>query len=34
MAVSMQVVYPINNDTNFDIDYYVKNHLAIIKENW
>ena len=34
MAVSMQVAYPINDDTNFDLDYYVKNHLAIIKENW
>ena len=34
MAVSMQVVYPINDDTNFDIDYYVKNHLAIIEEHW
>ena len=34
MAVSMQVAYPINDDTNFDIDYYVKTHLAIINENW
>ena len=34
MAVSMQVAYPINDDTNFDIEYYIKNHLAIIKENW
>ena len=29
----MQVAYPMNDDTKFDIDYYVKNHLAIIKEN-
>jgi hypothetical protein len=34
MAVSMQVAYPINDDTNFDLDYYIKDHLAIIKENW
>ena len=34
MAVSMQVAYPVNDDTNFDLDYYVKKHLAIIKENW
>ena len=34
MAVSMQVAYPINDNTNFDLDYYIKDHLAIIKENW
>ena len=34
MAVSMQVAYPINDNTTFDLDYYVKNHLAIIRENW
>ena len=34
MAVSMQVAYPINDDTNFDLDYYIKDHLAIIKKNW
>ena len=34
MAVSMQVAYPMSDETNFDIEYYVKNHLAIIKENW
>jgi uncharacterized protein (TIGR02118 family) len=34
MAVSMQVAYPITKDTNFDIDYYIEKHLAIIKENW
>ena len=34
MSVSMQVAYPINNDTSFDLDYYIKNHLAIIRENW
>ena len=34
MAVSMQVAYPINDNTNFDHDYYVESHLAIIKENW
>ena len=30
----MQVAYPINDNTTFDLDYYVKNHLAIIRENW
>ena len=34
MAVSMQVAYPINDGTSFDLDYYVKNHLAIIREHW
>ena len=34
MAVSMQVAYPINDDTNFDLDYYVTSHLSIITENW
>jgi len=34
MAVSMQVAYPINDNTSFDLDYYVKNHLAIIREHW
>lgn len=34
MTVSMQVAYPINDNTTFDIEYYVKNHLAIIRENW
>ena len=34
MAVSMQVAYPITDDTKFDHDYYVDGHLAIIKENW
>mgnify|MGYP003322885776 CR=1 FL=1 len=28
MAVSMQVAYPINDDTSFDLDYYVKNLLG------
>ena len=34
MTVSMQVAYPITDDTKFDHDYYVESHLAIIKENW
>jgi uncharacterized protein (TIGR02118 family) len=30
MAVSMQVLYPVGDNTTFDHDYYTKNHMEIV----
>ena len=33
MAVSLQVLYPIGEDTNFDYDYYVGTHHPLVLEH-
>ncbi|PCH74757.1 MAG: ethyl tert-butyl ether degradation protein EthD [Rhodobacteraceae bacterium] len=30
MAVSLQVIYPISDDTSFDYDYYTSSHMEIV----
>lgn len=30
MSVSLQVIYPIRDDTHFDHDYYLKTHMALV----
>ena len=30
MAVSVQVLYPVGEDTTFDYDYYLNQHMAIV----
>ena len=30
MAVSVQVLYPVGEDTTFDYDYYLSQHMAIV----
>ena len=33
MTVSLQVIYPIKDDTHFDMDYYLSTHDALVKEH-
>lgn len=33
MAVSLQVLYPTDNGTTFDHDYYAEKHMAIVGEH-
>lgn len=33
MPVTLQVMYPITDDTHFDYDYYVDTHLKIVGEH-
>lgn len=33
MAVSMQVIYPITEDTTFDFDYYFSTHMQVVDDN-
>ena len=33
MAVSLQVLYPTENETTFDHDYYTSKHMAIVGEH-
>ena len=33
MATSMQVIYPISDDTNFDMDYYLNTHMPIVGQH-
>jgi len=33
MAVSVQVIYPISDDTNFDYDYYLDTHMKLVGEH-
>lgn len=33
MAVSMQVIYPIRDDTQFDYDYYASTHMELVQEH-
>jgi uncharacterized protein (TIGR02118 family) len=30
MAVSLQVIYPISEDTNFNYDYYTTTHMEVV----
>jgi uncharacterized protein (TIGR02118 family) len=33
MAVSLQVLYPVGDNTNFDHDYYTGTHLPLVGEH-
>ena len=33
MAVSLQVIYPISDDTHFDYDYYTTTHMALVGQH-
>ena len=33
MPVSLQVVYPITQGSNFDYDYYLSTHMALVGEH-
>ncbi|MFY0679658.1 MAG: EthD family reductase [Thalassovita sp.] len=33
MTLSLQVAYPITDDTNFDMDYYLATHLPLVAEH-
>ncbi len=33
MSASLQVIYPIGDDTNFDYDYYGSTHMALVDEH-
>lgn len=33
MSVSLQVMYPIKDDTSFDYDYYLSTHMALVGEH-
>ncbi len=32
MPVSMQVAYPVGDNTRFDYDYYLSTHMALVNE--
>ena len=32
MPISLQVIYPITDGTNFDFDYYAKTHVPMVAE--
>ena len=33
MSVSLQVLYPVGNDTTFDHDYYAATHIPLVGEH-
>jgi uncharacterized protein (TIGR02118 family) len=33
MTVSLQVIYPISDDTHFDYDYYAATHMQLVGEH-
>ena len=33
MALSLQVIYPITDDTHFDYDYYLGTHMPMVGEH-
>ncbi len=33
MSVSLQVIYPITDETTFDHDYYLSTHMALVGEH-
>lgn len=33
MTLSLQVIYPITDDTNFDYDYYLSTHMPLVGEH-
>lgn len=34
MSVSMQVIYPITDETTFDYDYYFSTHMDVVGEHF
>lgn len=34
MAVNSSVFYPVGSDAKFDMDYYIKTHMPLVKKNW
>ncbi len=34
MPVSLQVLYPCGNDSSFDHDYYLQNHMKLVAEHF
>ncbi|WP_458756972.1 EthD family reductase [Afipia sp. TerB] len=32
--ITVTVMYPAGADTRFDIDYYLKKHMPLVKERW
>ena len=33
MAMSLQVIYPITEETNFDYDYYTSTHMDLVNQH-
>jgi len=33
MSVSLQVIYPVGDDTSFDYDYYLATHMPLVDEH-
>lgn len=33
MALSLQVAYPVTDDTHFDMDYYLGTHMPLVAEH-
>jgi len=33
MSMSLQVIYPIGDDTSFDYDYYLNTHMPLVGEH-
>ena len=33
MALSLQVIYPIEDDTHFDYDYYLETHMPLVGQH-
>jgi uncharacterized protein (TIGR02118 family) len=34
MSISLQVIYPVTDDSTFDHDYYTATHLPLVAEHW
>ena len=34
MSISLQVLYPITETTNFDYDYYFSKHMKLVKDTF
>jgi uncharacterized protein (TIGR02118 family) len=34
MPLDVTVIYPNEDDTQFDLDYYLKSHMPLVKEKW
>lgn len=33
MPVTLQVIYPVSDDSTFDHEYYIKTHMALVAEH-
>ena len=33
MSISLQVIYPIGDDTSFDYEYYLNTHMPLVGEH-